>query len=155
MFRRITLLSLTVAIVAMAILFTAGCDGGNDAAAGLVVMVVIPSYGGVVANCIYGDHFSGPAGKYSFAVRSAVLLARGDPTMPPRDVEYGFIVAQLTSFEDGHPGSFIRSVAPDSTGLYDLSPPGSYMVTAGEIGEFDFTAVAECWILTYSPPPSQ
>lgn len=150
----LVLLALTGAIIfAMCI---TGC-GGNDAPAGPVIMAVIPSYEGVALNH-YANRFFGPAGKYSFALVSGIGEVVSDTGIgkvidPYQDVnEYTFGVAQLTSFDDAYPGSFIRTIIPDSAGLYDLAPWSYYLVTAYETDGFGASEVAECRLSTEAVP---
>lgn len=147
---RCTLLLLTVALAAMAVLFTTGC-GGNDAPAGPLIMAVIPSCGSFTLNH-YADHFFGPTGKYNFALvagTGSVIAGRGSPT-EPNQVEYDFDIVQVTTITDAGPGSFIRSIAPDSAGLYDLSPSGSYMATVYKSDGLGADLMAKCYITSDS-----
>lgn len=144
------LLIATIAIIILAMMaLITGCGGSSDAATGPVIWSIVPSCEGYDLGGS-NNHFSGPAGKYSFVLVSAigeVVPTRIDPTQ--EGFEYGFDVFEVTPGIDTESGnSTIRSITPDSSGLYDLSPPGSYWTRAWESDGYGATILAECKIIT-------
>jgi hypothetical protein len=142
-------ITIAIAVVVFTLTMMVGCSDGKKAANGPVIMAIVPSCEGYTLGN-YSNRFSGPTGKYSLALLAGigkVVAGRGSPT-EPNQVQYGFNIDQIASDTDAKPGSFIRRINPDSTGLYDLSTVGSYKATAYEIDGIGAIDLAECFITT-------